>query len=57
MLFVPQMFLKVARKQNNYQFYLLNFLKLRDNISHKLLRLSQLLEKFIGILEWSTLQK
>ena len=28
-----------------------------DNISHKLLRPSQFLEKFLDILEWSNLQK
>ena len=50
-------FLKIAGKPNKYQFYLLNFLKFCDNISHKLLRPTQFLEKFLVILEWSTLQK
>ena len=50
-------FLKIAGKSNNYGFYLPNFLKFCDNISHKFLRLSQFLEKFMEILEWSTLQK
>ena len=50
-------FLKIAEKSNNYRFYLPSFLKFCDNISHKLLGPSQLVEKFIEILEWSTLQK
>ena len=49
MLLVPQMFFK------NCWFYLPNFLKFCDNISHKLLRTSQLLEKIMEILECSTL--
>ena len=53
----PKCFLKIAGKSNNYQFYLPDFLKFCDNISHKLLRPSQFLEKFMKILEWSTLQK
>ena len=47
--------LNVFKKSNNYRFYLPNFLKFCDNISHKLLRPSQFLEKFMEILEWSTL--
>ena len=46
---------KIAGKSNNYQFYLPNFFKFCDNISHKLLRPSQFLGKFMKILEWSTL--
>ena len=53
----PNVFLKIAGKPNNYQFYLTNFLKFCDNISHKLLRPTQFLEKFLEILEWSTLRK
>ena len=53
----PNVFLKLAGKPNNYQFYLPNFLKYCDNISHILLRPSQFLEKYLEILEWSTLQK
>ena len=53
----PKCFSKFTRKSNNYQFYLLDFLNFCDNISHKLLRPSQFLEKFVKILEWSTLQK
>ena len=34
----PKCFLKIAGKSNNYRFYLPNFLKFCDNISHKLLR-------------------
>ena len=37
---------KIAGKSNNYQFYLPTFFKFCDNISHKLLRPSQFLEKF-----------
>ena len=33
----PNVFLKIAGKPNNCQFYLPNFLKFCDNISHKLL--------------------
>ena len=44
---VPQM-LKLAGKPNNYQFYWPNFLKFCGNISHKLLRPSQFLEKIYG---------
>ena len=51
------MFLKNSGKSNNYRFYLPNFLKFCDNISHKLLRPSQFLEKFMEILEWSALQR
>ena len=53
----PKCFLKLAGKPNNYQFYLPNFRKFCDNISHKLLRPSQFVEKFLEIVEWSTLQK
>ena len=53
----PNVFLKIVGKPYNYHFYLPNFLKFCDNISHKLLRPSQILEKFLEILEWSTLQK
>ena len=49
---MSQMFLKITGKQNNHQFDLPNFLKYCDNISHKLLRLSQSLEKILEILEW-----
>ena len=38
-------FLKVEGKPNKCQFCLSNFLKFCDNISHKLLRASQFLEK------------
>ena len=41
----PKCFFKIAWKSNNYQFYLTNFLKFCDNISHKLLRPSQFLKK------------
>ena len=54
---VPKCFSKIAEKSNNYQFYLPDFLKFCDNISPKLLRPSQFQEKFMNILEWSTLQK
>ena len=37
-------FLKTFKKPNNYQFYLLSFLKLCDHISHKSLRPIQFLE-------------
>ena len=37
----PKCFLKTAGKPNNYQFYLPNFIKFFDNISHKLLRNNQ----------------
>ena len=50
MLYMSQMFLKITGKQNNHQFDLPNFLKYCDNISHKLLRLSQSLEKILEIL-------
>ena len=53
----PKLFLKLAGKPSNHQFYLPNFLKFCDNISHKLLRPNQFLERFLEILEWSTLQK
>ena len=56
MLYIPQMFFKVAGKPNNYQFYLPKFLEVFDNISHKLLRPIQFLEIFPEILEWSALQ-
>ena len=42
----PRYFLKIAGKPNNYQFYLPNFLKFCDNISHKLLRPTKFLGKF-----------
>ena len=48
---------KIAVKQNNFQFYLPNFLQFFDNISQKLFRPSQFLERFLKIPEWSTLQK
>ena len=44
-------FLKISGKPNNYQFYLPNFLKFCHNISHKLLRPTQYLEKLPEILE------
>ena len=47
---------KIAGKSNNYQFYLPTFFKFCGNISHKLLRPSQFLEKFMKILERSTLR-
>ena len=53
----PKVFKKITEKSSNYQFYLPNFLKFCDNISHKLLRPSQFLEKFMEILECSSLQK
>ena len=40
----PRVF-KIGRKPNNYQFYLPNIFKLCHNISHKLLRPNQSLEK------------
>ena len=55
--YIPNDFLKIARKSNNYRFYLPSFLKFFDNISQKLLRPSQFLEKFVEIVEWSTFQK
>ena len=39
------MFFKITGKSNTYQFYLPNFLKFCDNISHKLLKPSQFLKK------------
>ena len=42
----PKYFLKTAGKPNNYLFYLPDFLRFCDNISHKLLRPSQVLENF-----------
>ena len=53
----PKSFLKIVGKSNNYEFYLPEFHKFCDNISYKLLKPSQFLEKFLEILEWSTLQK
>ena len=53
----PKYFLKIVGKSNNYRFYLANFLKFCENISHKLLRPSQFLEKIVEILELSALQK
>ena len=50
------MFFKLAGKPNDYEFYLPKFLKVCDNISHKLLRPIPFLEIFSEILEWSTLQ-
>ena len=44
----PKCFLKIAGKSNNCRFYLPNFLKFCDNISHKLLRPSQSIEKIYG---------
>ena len=52
----PNVF-KNCQKANNYQFYLPNFLKFCENISQKLLRPSQFLEKFMEIPELSTSQK
>ena len=46
-------FLEIVGKSNNCQFYLPIFLKFCGNISHKLLRPSKFLEKFLEILEWS----
>ena len=43
----PKCFLKIDGKPNKHQFDLLNFLKFCENISHKLLRPSQLQEKKI----------
>ena len=57
MLYVSQMFLKIAWIPNNYKFYLPNFLKFCDKISPKLLRPTQCLEKFLEILECFTLKK
>ena len=54
---IPQMFFKIPGKSNKYRFYLPSSLKFCDNISYKLLWPSQFLEKFMEILEWSTLQK
>ena len=51
----PKSFLKIVGEPNNYQYYLWNFLKFCGNISHKLLTLNQFLEKFVEILELSTL--
>ena len=42
----PKCFLEIAGKSNNYRFYLPNFLKFCDNISHNLLRPSQVLENY-----------
>ena len=50
-------FLKITGKPHHYRFYLRNFPKFCDNISHKLLKPSQFLEKNTEILEWYTLQK
>ena len=41
----PKCFLKIAGKSNHYRFYLPNFFKFCDNISHKLLRLKSIPEK------------
>ena len=41
----PKTFKRSAGSQNNYQFYLPNFPKFCGNISHKLLRPSEFLEK------------
>ena len=51
--YTPNAFKKLPENR----FYLPNFLKFCDNISHKLSRPSQFLEKFMEILKWSTLQK
>ena len=53
----PKCFLKIAEKPNNYQSYLANFRKFCDNISHKVFRPTQFLEKIMEVLEWSTFQK
>ena len=53
----PKCFLKIFGKPNNYHFYFPNFLKFCNNISHKLLRPSHSLEKFLEILKWFALQK
>ena len=47
----PNVFLKITGKQNNYHFHLPKFLKICDNISQKLLRPSQFLEKFMEVPE------
>ena len=41
-------FSRISGKPNNYQFYLPNFHKFCDNISHKLLRPSKFLQKNYG---------
>ena len=46
MLRCPKCFIEIAGKSNNYRFYLPNFLKFCDNISHNLLRPSQVLENY-----------
>ena len=45
----PKCLLRIAGKQNNQQFYSLNFLKFCDNISLKLLRPTQFLKTFLEI--------
>ena len=47
----PNAFLNIFRIPNNYQFYLSNFLKFCDNISHKLFRPTQFLKEIMKILE------
>ena len=50
----PKCFKKIAVKPNNYEFNLPGFRKFCDNISYKVLRPSQFLEKVMEILELST---
>ena len=52
----PKTFKRSARSQNNYQFYLPNFPKFCGNISHKLLRPSEFLEKIQAPLPYLMLQ-
>ena len=53
----PNAFLKIAGKPNNCRFYLPNFFKFCNNISHILLNPSQFLEKCMEIWEWFNLKK
>ena len=50
----PKCFKKIAAKPNNYECNLPSFRKFCDNISYKVLRPSEFLEKVMEILELST---
>ena len=53
----PKCFYKIVGKSNNYQFYLPNFIKFCDNISHKLLRPSEFLEKFMEMVHFAEINQ
>ena len=53
-IYAKKCFFKIVGKPNSYQSYWPNFITFCDNISHKLLRPSQFLEKSMEILKWPT---